>query len=102
MKGEYILCAAIHYDDDKVHPHQPKNIKQGFVICGRRHHNCFAIMGSLLGIGNYDKNKIVQGFVTSLDRYVDRKEGLVIAMAAKQIRKQKQTPEDVLISEDLY
>lgn len=35
---EYIICAANHYDDGKKHPHTPKNIEQGFVICGRRHH----------------------------------------------------------------
>lgn len=27
----YILSAAIHFDDDTVHPHQPKNIITGFV-----------------------------------------------------------------------
>ena len=40
---ERILCAAIWYNDGKKHVHQPINIETGFVICGRRHHNCIGI-----------------------------------------------------------
>ena len=40
-EGEYILCAANHFDDGKVYVHVPTNIKTGFVVCGQRHHNCF-------------------------------------------------------------
>jgi hypothetical protein len=32
-----ILCAAIKYDDGEYHPHQPVNIKTGFVVSGYRH-----------------------------------------------------------------
>ena len=42
-KKEYILCAAIHWDDGETYPHQPKNITTGLVICGRRHHNILAV-----------------------------------------------------------
>ncbi len=28
----------------ELHDFQPKNIESGFIICGRRHHNCFATM----------------------------------------------------------
>lgn len=45
---EYILCASIHFDDGKVHEHQPKNIKTGFVVCGRRHHNYYNTLQSIL------------------------------------------------------
>jgi len=38
---EYILCAAIWCNDGKKHVHQPRNVPKGFVIGGRRHHNCF-------------------------------------------------------------
>jgi hypothetical protein len=45
----YIICAAIWYDDKiTTHRHQPKNIKSGYVVTGRRHHNCIAIH-SILG-----------------------------------------------------
>ncbi len=37
---EYILSAANYYNDGKKHEHQPNNIEIGFVVCGRRHHNC--------------------------------------------------------------
>jgi hypothetical protein len=33
---EYILSAAVHFDDGKIYEHQPSNIKTGFVVCGRR------------------------------------------------------------------
>jgi hypothetical protein len=41
---EWILCAAILVEDGEEHLHQPRNIKTGFVICGRRHHNCYRIL----------------------------------------------------------
>lgn len=47
MKKEFIICAAIWYNDGKEHIHQPKNIKKGFVICGRSHHNCYATASAL-------------------------------------------------------
>lgn len=50
---EYILCAAIWYDDGKEYPHQPVNIKEGYVWCGRRHHNIINLRGRLL---NPDKS----------------------------------------------
>jgi len=42
-KPEYVICAANHFNDGKQYEHQPKNIKQGFIVTGRRHHNCFFI-----------------------------------------------------------
>lgn len=91
-KKEYILCSANYYDDGKVHPHQPENIKTGFVICGMRHHNCIAIFALMVGFP-YDENGLKlmrteeQGFLTSENRFVDRQEAGKIAFAAKQTKK---------------
>jgi hypothetical protein len=111
LEKEYILCAAIwfDYDLDNVYPHQPKNIEKGYVICGRRHHNVFAIH-TLIG----KPRNHIQGFVTNKDRFVGRKEAYDIAIKAMQISSRtenkgldqyfKTEPEDsqILISEDLY
>lgn len=102
-KPEYIICAAIHFNDNKEHPHQPRNIKEGFVICGRRHHNCYTIAAllngdSIIGYMNEVNGKAVQGFLTSKDKFVDRKEAGKIAFSQKQINKET----NCLFSEDLY
>jgi hypothetical protein len=97
-RPEYILCAAIYYQDGKVYPHQPKNIDTGIVACGRRHHNCFSILYSLLG-DNYNVTLAEsQGFLTSKDRYVTREEGAEIAFKSGQIKQKQET----MFSEDLY
>jgi len=87
---ETIICSAIHIKDDNQHTDQPSNIKSGFVISGRRHNNCYATISALYG--DLDKYLAIiehsdsdQGFITSLNRYVDRKEAFVIADKAKQL-----------------
>ncbi len=82
--------------------HQPKNIETGVVICGRRHHNCVVIksMTDVLYTTPY-----TQGFVTSKDRFVDREEGALIALAANQVQEdyfELDYEVPCLISEDLY
>ena len=113
MRKEFILCAAIWINDQKIHTQQPDNIDIGFVICGRRHHNCYQIIkdfGST--VNDYFKSlnmtdedyKKHQGFITSLDRYVTRKEGWVIAKNNNQIQFGLESGEEdsFLISEHLY
>ena len=96
---EYIICSAIWFNDSKVdYLHQPKNVNEGFVICGRRHHNCFLTMGFIKGVELKDYKEIVQGFLTNTDRFVDRKEAGKIAFEANQIKQQTER----LFSEDLY
>ncbi len=98
-KPEYILCAAIWFKDGVHYKHQPKNIDTGFVVCGRRHHNCFMISYIFLSEKhNIIKRDAVQGFLTSNDRFVDRKEAGKIAFEQKQIIELT----DCLFSEDLY
>lgn len=100
---EYILCAANHYDDGKEMVHGPKNIESGFVICGRRHHNCISMFAKMVGFP-YDENAHAlmrterQGFLTNTDRFVEREEAAQIAFEAGQIAQHK----IVLFSEDLY
>jgi hypothetical protein len=96
---EYILCAAIHFDDGKQYPNQPKNIETGIVLCGWRHGSIFPQIGGLVRerqeLGIYEKE---QGFITSKNRFIDRKEAAILAFTTGQIDK----PKTELYSEDLY
>lgn len=93
---EYIICSAIWYNDGIKRPHQPKNIHEGIVYGGRRHHNCFIMLNS--AFPNYIKKNHTQGFLTNFDRFVNRKEAADIAYASGQITHKK----EILFSEDLY
>jgi hypothetical protein len=55
---EFIICSALYYNDGASHLHQPKNIDTGFVICGRRHHNCYGTLAAIIGIDKAIENKI--------------------------------------------
>lgn len=109
---EYILCAAIHCDDKKVHREQPDNITSGFIVSGRRHSDCYAVIDALVGVDDYLKTIDVvnhrdhQGFITNLNRYVNRHEGWNIAKSAGQIviglEASENGKESILISENLY
>lgn len=107
---EYILCAANRYDDGEIHEHQPVNIKRGFVVCGRRHHNCIGTFAQIVGFPyNENGHRIhrteVQGFLTNTNRFVSRKEAYKIAFEANQIiGPNKNEPSNAigLTSEDLY
>lgn len=96
-KGEYVLCAAIHYLDGKTHEHQPKNIDTGFVICGWRHSSIIATVSSVVGIKTR-RGHSVQGFITSTNRFLDRKEAAEVAYENGQIPKRKKR----LYSEEIY
>lgn len=102
---EYILCAAIWFKDGKTYIHQPRNVDSRFVICGRRHHNCFMTMSILHknldeALEGYSelKGNADQGFLTSKDRFVDRKEAAQIAFNQNQTYELR----EMLFSEDLY
>jgi len=102
-KREKILCAAIWYDDGKQHTHTPLNIKTGFVICGWRHHNCIGLAHDF-GIKSYAQGNIkevVQGFLTSKGRFLNRRESCQLAAKARQVNICR-GKDDILISEDLY
>ena len=107
---EYILCAANRYDDGEKHEHQPININRGFVVCGRRHHNCIQTFTQIVGFpynenGHRIHNTEVQGFLTNTNRFVTRKEAYKIAFEADQIigpNKGSAKNSIGLTSEDLY
>ena len=73
MVKEFILCSAINYN--------------GVIICGHRHGDCYEVLESLVGKIETDKlpNRDQQGFLTSENRYVDRKEAWKIAKDNNQI-----------------
>jgi hypothetical protein len=98
--GEYILCAAIWFNDGNKHEHQPNNIKSGYVVCGRRHHNCFTTVAIITSKNLKEMNygKCIQGFLTSKNMFLNREEAGKLAFETKQINK----PTDCLFSEDLY
>ena len=98
QKDEKILCTAIYMDDGQYYPHQPKNIKSGFVLCGYRH--C-SILGQELALHpNIRTVDSVQGFLTTKNRFVSRSEAKAIADARKQCIRYTNSYE--LYSEDLY
>lgn len=102
-KEEYVICAAIYVNNGEINHHQPKNIEIGFVVSGRRHHNCFCTIMAITGNERtikllIDDAKIEQGFLTSKDRFINRKEAGLLAYSQGQIKKQT----DCLFSEDLY
>src|ERR1035437_1031479 len=107
---ERILCAAIWYkelplinDDIPSNLLRPVNIATGIVFCGFRHPHCMYQMVAITGTrsvkpecGDYS-----QGFLTSKNRFVNRKEAAIIAIACGQIDKLEYS-DDTLYSEDLY
>lgn len=102
---ETIICSAIHHDDGEEHMHQPKNIKTGFVIAGRRHHNCIATRFTLLKFWDGDRLKLGKetfGFLTSDDRFVGREEAGIIALATGQVKELKHFNGKELDSSDLF
>jgi len=100
---EYIVCSAIWYIDAmKEHVHQPKNVAHGYVLCGLRHHNIIALNYDLTGTKTTGMES-VQGFLTSANRFVNRKEAHEIAELQDQIvHKSGNLHDGVLYSEDIY
>jgi hypothetical protein len=111
---EKVVCAAIWYDDGKIWPHQPANVKTGIVVSGLRHPICFVLLSILYkenldllgdfspeGLRIHIKRNVEQGFLTNHNRFVDRTEGGQIAIASGQIEKLKYDDNE-MYSEDLY
>jgi hypothetical protein len=103
IRKEYILCSAIWYKELPKAFFCPINVTEGCVICGFRHGSVIGTLCSITGkrsvktgadsIGEYE-----QGFLTSLNRFVNRKEAGSIAFEAGQIEEST----DCLFSEDLW
>lgn len=125
---EYIACSAIHYDNHKHYPYQNTyGIDSGFVLCGLRHPIITTVLPTNIyfdgmpecsnelavewkegqrddkgkPIPEYEGNgKTYQGFMTSLGRFVDRKEAAKIAIECGQIEKLNYGSD--LYSEDIF
>lgn len=102
---ERILCAAIWYKDFEAPYHNVTNIDSGVVLCGYRHAHIIGQLVSVAGKrtcsnkGVVDcSGEFVQGFLTSKNRFIDRKEAhkLFVELGGKPDFK------DELYSEDLY
>jgi hypothetical protein len=108
---EYIICAAIWYKDLvstnedhlRIKGMQPYNVDKGIVISGWRHGNCIALCKAQTGLRTVQFASDAvgdhkQGFLTSKNRFLDRKEAAKLAFEIGQIDKET----DELFSEDLY
>lgn len=101
---EWILIAAIWYKQipgpkDAL----PVNCDEGLVLTGYRHGHIIWTMASLTGLRTVTiavdgVGEHVQGFLTSKNRFVGRKEAATIAYYAGQVL----TDMGQLFSEDLY
>jgi len=105
---EKILCAAIWYKElPMVRPEildgfRPRNIETGVVFSGYRHPHCLYQMAALTGLRQCNAGEEVQGFLTNKNRFVDREEGMQIAIAANQLIEREGQNTHTLYSEDLY
>lgn len=96
---ERILASAIHVDDGVAYSHQ--GVPTGLVVAGFRHPCCISSLHALnpdLWAWARQHGKATQGFITSIGRFVDRKEAAEIALAQGQV----DGPVSVLTSEDLW
>ena len=105
---EYILCSAVWYKDLPLVKNdipsdllRPKNCDSGIVFCGLRHPHCLYQMVAITGKKQHEAGREVQGFLTSENRFVDRKEAWIIAKRENQIKRQS-GGYGTLYSEDLY
>lgn len=98
---ERIVCSAIWFQTKENHLHQPNGDPKrgrwgGLTICGLRHHNCFytaSLIDKGLRLLHHE-----QGFLTSANVFVDRRQAAAIAFTAGQTATLKKE----LFSEDLW
>jgi len=81
---EIIICAAIKDDYNRV-------------VRGHRHHDCTR---TLRDMPNGEERTFKQGFITSTNRFVERKEAMQIQIKAGLMSKDNEGID--LYSEDLY
>ncbi len=93
-----IICAAIKLNMNN-------DAKTEMVVCGHRHHNCFAIITQLND--PWRGCSKVQGFINHKGEFLDRKEALAHALECGQLSAthryyQEDHHINELYSEDLY
>ena len=106
--NERILCAAVWYKEIKlkkdmpIETYLPKNIDKGIVFCGLRHGQCIYSKCAITGLRDVESGENEEGFLTSKNRFVNREEGLQIALKQNQVIDLKEIRGNRLFSEDLY
>jgi hypothetical protein len=106
--NERIICAAVWYKElelKKIIPievYSPTNIDRGVVFSGFRHGHCIYTKYAVTGLRDCESGKNEQGFLTSKNRFVNRQEGLEIALRENQVIDISQIRGNRLFSEDLY
>ncbi|MBS1960755.1 MAG: hypothetical protein JST04_00960 [Bdellovibrionales bacterium] len=101
---EYILCAAIHWDNINAlnEDLRASNKDNGLTSIGYRHVNCMELLNKLTEGYYYNIANLTYGFLTNTNRFVDRKEAYIIAKAANQIIEPIDHDMGILTSENLY
>jgi len=94
---EYVMCAANWIDDNKDYLFQPYNIDKGIVFCGWRHPCIFPQYKDQFPI---ETRVEVQGFLTTKNRFLTRKESLELVKTNGQLK--NELIGGVLTSEDLW
>jgi hypothetical protein len=84
---ERIICSAIWYKDFPTPVYRPVNVEKGIVFCGLRHPHCLHQANAMTGKRQAEHGEYIQGFLTNKNRFVDREEAAVIALACGQIEK---------------
>jgi hypothetical protein len=104
---ETIICAAIWYKMQPKAHLLPVNVDCGVVICGHRHGHCIYTMLALTKLrtvtnGENAVGEHEQGFLTSKNRFVDRREAREIALLSGQVELDAVQNKHELYSEDIY
>lgn len=91
IEKEIVICAAVR-------------AKDGIIVRGHRHVHAMRALQDMPAYKNERPHGDDQGFVTSMGRYVTRKEGckLQIAAGVESVDKEKPYCGGELYSEDLY
>ncbi len=99
---EKIICSAIWYKEQPTAIYKPTNVDVGVVVCGHRHPHCIHTFIALTGKRSIkpECGEYIQGFLTNLNRFVDRFEALEIAKKQNQII--NPNVGNQLYSEDIY
>lgn len=107
---EKVICAAIWYKDFPLIKYEtfppgfqrPLNCDRGMVFCGYRHHNCMYQMIAITRKYTHEMGEHIQGFLTNKNRFVNRYEGLEIALKMNQVIDLDDVHGKQLYSENLY
>ena len=86
-----IVCSAIKFEYNDF----------PFIICGKRHGDCFCNVSDFMSVDKWNqvnKNKVIQGFMTDDNRFLNRQQASVHAYQNGQIKQEQ----DTLLSEDLW